>query len=314
MKVVLRADASKIIGAGHVMRSLPIINELIKRDFDCCFVGNVEEISWLKKIIKETGFSQVHTSEKYYSLDYGQDILIIDSYSFPPQHEFIQMEKWKYVVAIVDSFSPHYMCSLRVQIGVGNKIIYNDGTPTLFGPSFIPFRNFTKPEVRNNQNLKIVVSGGSSNPNFFAEHICEELKQYDLNFTCSIYTPSLTRVSLDRRFHLIQDGRFYSENTSEADILFCTASYSSLEFLAQGKATGISCAVPNQKNYYFELRDMGLSTQISCFQGGVWKTHQNNMVRLLYSEKHRDFLKRNAKKLIDLDGSRRIVDAIMQLP
>jgi spore coat polysaccharide biosynthesis predicted glycosyltransferase SpsG len=313
MKVVLRADASKTTGAGHVMRSLPIINELIKRDFDCIFVGNVEEIFWLKTIVKETGFSQIYKSETEYPFDFGQDIIIIDSYSLPLQHEFIQREKWKHVVAIVDSFSPHYMCSLRVQIGVDNKIISNDGTPTLFGPSFIPFRNFTKPKVGNNQILQVVVSGGSSNPNFFAEHICEELKRYELDFTCLIYAPFLTDISLDRRFHVIRDGKLYDENTSKADVVFCTASYSSLEFLAQGKAIGVSCAVPNQKNYYFELSNMGLSTQISCFQGGVWITHQKNMSRLLSSEKFRNYFRRNANKLIDLDGSKRIADAIVHL-
>ena len=42
MRFVIRADAYRMSGAGHVMRSSVIAEELIDRGYEVYFVGNVD--------------------------------------------------------------------------------------------------------------------------------------------------------------------------------------------------------------------------------------------------------------------------------
>ena len=44
MRYVLRADASKILGAGHVMRSSAIAEELITQGAEVVFVGEISDL------------------------------------------------------------------------------------------------------------------------------------------------------------------------------------------------------------------------------------------------------------------------------
>jgi hypothetical protein len=119
--------------------------------------------------------------------------------------------------------------------------------------------------------------------------------------------------SADERFHLIESRDTYLEKSANSEIIFCTAGYSSLEFVAYGKAIGISCAVPNQQSNYFQLVENFFATPVSFYDNGLWKTNLENMKALLYSKETRDYLRKNTKNLIDLNGSKRVVDAILNL-
>ncbi len=61
MRNVLRADASQSMGAGHVMRSSAIAEELISRGNNVIFVGRISNLPWVEKRIASLGFSQVYS-------------------------------------------------------------------------------------------------------------------------------------------------------------------------------------------------------------------------------------------------------------
>ena len=92
MRFVFRADASKTIGAGHVMRSSAIAEEAISRGVPCLFVGKISELDWVRERIRGLGFMQVFENTSEFVPDKNQDILIIDSYEIPADHEFIQSQ------------------------------------------------------------------------------------------------------------------------------------------------------------------------------------------------------------------------------
>ena len=60
MRYVLRADASQSIGAGHVMRSSAIAEELIARGEDVIFVGQISDLPWVEERIASLGFTHIH--------------------------------------------------------------------------------------------------------------------------------------------------------------------------------------------------------------------------------------------------------------
>ena len=60
MRYVLRADASHSIGAGQVMRSSAIAEELIAQGEDVVFVGQISDLPWVEERIRSLGFVLVH--------------------------------------------------------------------------------------------------------------------------------------------------------------------------------------------------------------------------------------------------------------
>jgi spore coat polysaccharide biosynthesis predicted glycosyltransferase SpsG len=313
MRIVLRADATESIGVGHIMRSLAIIDEFVNRGFECVLIGNVSTILWLHKVVLESKFSLILENESEYEYDSHDDVLIIDSYTLPIGHKFLQKEKWKATIAIVDSFSPMYSADLRIHIGLNSHDPLSDGIPILSGPSYIPIRKLPRTNSVLTSGIEILVSGGSNNPNSFVEHICHQLMKFDLAFNCYFSIPSFLTFSADERFHLIESRDTYLEKSANSEIIFCTAGYSSLEFVAYGKAIGISCAVPNQQSNYLQLVEKFFATPVSFYDNGLWKTNLENMKALLYSKETRDYLRKNTNNLIDLNGSKRVVDAILNM-
>jgi spore coat polysaccharide biosynthesis predicted glycosyltransferase SpsG len=102
MRIVFRADASKDIGSGHVMRSSAIAEEAIRRGITCIFVGKISELAWVDDRIKNLGFAEVHEYPKEFSPELNRDILVIDSYKIHPDDEFVQEQSWNKVVSIFD--------------------------------------------------------------------------------------------------------------------------------------------------------------------------------------------------------------------
>ena len=60
MRYVLRADASQSIGAGHVMRSSAIAEELIAKGKQVIFVGQITDLPWVEERIASLGFAHVY--------------------------------------------------------------------------------------------------------------------------------------------------------------------------------------------------------------------------------------------------------------
>ena len=89
MRYVLRADASQSIGAGHVMRSSAIAEELIARGDDVVFVGQISGLPWVEERIGTLGFTQIHNNPGDFNSNPNSDVLLLDSYEIPVSDDFI---------------------------------------------------------------------------------------------------------------------------------------------------------------------------------------------------------------------------------
>ena len=83
MRFIFRADASREIGSGHVMRSSVLAEEAISRNFECIFVGRISGLDWVSERIANLGFSRVIEDERLFDVDRELDILVLDTYSIP---------------------------------------------------------------------------------------------------------------------------------------------------------------------------------------------------------------------------------------
>ena len=316
MRYVLRADASQSIGSGHVMRSSAIAEELIARGEEVVFVGQISEIPWLAWRINTLGFSEIHSVEKEFISNPEGDVLILDSYVIPVDEAFIQPNKWRAIVAIADELTPAYESNLIIHPGLSTHLEAKAGAKVLAGPKYIPFRSSIQKSERSEYRkslLEILVVGGGTDLFGFVVAICEELKGVTEGFHASIFTNNNELSNLDSRFTVVPIGSAFDDYAMNVDLVFTTASTTSLEFIAREVAVGIGCAVDNQEEYYESLSTFGVAAPIGRFVAGHWQIDHTKIAELLHSAVIREDLRRNCSGLIDLGGARRIVDEILKL-
>ena len=316
MRYVLRADASQTIGSGHVMRSSAIAEELIARGEEVTFIGEYSEVPWLFSRMNSIGFSQILSTTEIFAPNPKTDVLILDSYNLPVDNEFIQPINWKTIVTIVDDLTPSYVADLMVHPGLSTKWKSSSKTQVLAGPRYIPFRKSIQKNrkiVIEKEVLEILVVGGGTDSFNFVGAICEVLTNTQGKFNVKVFTNNRNLVQLDTRFAAVPIGFELDEYAANADLVFATASTTSLEFIAREVAVGIGCAVDNQEEYYRTLSSFGVASPIGRFIKNVWEINQQEVSNLVCSKEHREGLRRRCAGLVDLNGAKRIVDEILAL-
>ena len=318
MRYVLRADASQSKGAGHVMRSSAIAEELILRGNDVIFVGQISNLPWVVQRIASLGFSRVHFDTSEFNSNPNADVLILDSYDIEVQDAFIAPHNWRHIIAVVDEMTPNYSCTLRIHPGLDSNWTGNSNIPILSGPKFIPIRyslishkNFV---VEGLNRLKIVVVAGGSDPYGLVNEIAKILVTFSEEFDVYLLSNSVVDSSLDSRFHYVKVGDQIEEQTNDADLILTTASTTSLEFLARELCIGIACVIENQKQNYKVLGELGVAAQFGIrHMNNKWELDKEKIRLLITSSDLRRDLLTKSKGLIDFGGARRIVDAITTL-
>jgi spore coat polysaccharide biosynthesis predicted glycosyltransferase SpsG len=315
MRFVFHADASKVIGSGHVMRSSAIAEEVISRGFPAVFVGNISGLPWVTTRIKNLGFSQILENSSEFNPNKHDDILIIDSYNIPTSKEFLQQDKWRAIVSIFDEFTPDYACDLRIHPGLTKVWSKSSAVKTLSGPKYIPFRkSIRNPEyIKTREGLEVLVVGGGSDTCGFVAAVQNVLAGLTEEFRATMLTNSVTTLDLDERFSVSEIGSNLDLHASKTDLIFTTASTTSLEFLALGKAVAVGCAVDNQYLNYDELSRGKYAIPIGKFLNSAWTLDATAIQELVTSESLRATLRKHSQDLIDFKGAERIVDEIVKL-
>ena len=315
MRFVFRADASMTIGSGHVMRSSAIAEEAIARGIPSMFVGKISELTWVSERISGLGFKQVLEKSSECIPDENQDILIIDSYEIPTDDEFIQSRKWSKVVSIFDELTPDYSCDLRIHPGLTKVWAEPFSGITLSGPKFVPLRKSIKNSSQRTPGgtLELLVVGGGSDTYGFVPAVLKVITQLTLDFHATIFSNSFVAGDLDERISVSEVGLNLDLVANRVDLVFTTASTTSLEFLARGSAVAIGCAVDNQELYYKELSSGDYAAPIGEFLNNEWHLDAKLIQELVSSENLRATLKANSADLIDLNGAKRIIDEILKL-
>ena len=313
MRLVLKADASPVLGAGHVMRSLAIAEEAISRNIDTFFAGTISDADWLYEKTKSVpGLLWIDNLESFV-VDPKRDFLLLDSYSLPLDCAFIKPSRWKCVIAIVDQLTPSYEANLKIHPGLvhGHHTLSN----VLSGPNYIPLRKtITKSQKVESVPLKVIVVGGGTNIHKVVNFIASELQHLEFEFQTFLFSEQIDdKLLVDARFERVPIGADLDAIAEEADLVFTTASTTSMEFIAREKAVGVTCAVDNQREYYLALTESGLAAPIGVFENHVWNLNSQVIRQLVLDKKYRENLIKRTENLIDLQGSKRIVDKIISM-
>jgi spore coat polysaccharide biosynthesis predicted glycosyltransferase SpsG len=317
MRYVIRADASKSIGAGHVMRCSAVAEELIARGEIVIFVGQTSELPWVKARIASLKFTHTYENPNEFTSNANSDVLIIDSYIISTYNYFITPSRWLSIVAIVDEETPEYSCQLRIHPGLDSNWVGTSTVPILAGPKYIPFRSSLLDYVyvpHNQNHLKIAVVAGGSDPYGLVKAIARILSEFTGAFEVHLFSKELFDLTLDERFHYHEIGYQLDEVTKDVDLVLTTSSSSSLEFIARGLCVGAICVVDNQMQNYKSFHKLEIAAQVGIRNSDEkWEFDEKIIHKLLTSTESRASLTEKATGYIDFRGAERIVDAIEEV-
>lgn len=313
MKIVFRVDASNYIGTGHVMRCSAIIEEAITRNIKCVVVGRMGGIAWLETHLKNIGAAHVEDASDFV-INAGKDVLIIDSYSLPVSERFLQAQNWKLVVSISDKETPRYNAALHIHTGIDSFSLKGSEGKLLTGRNYIPLRkSIFKSELHPQIKVhKVVVFGGGSDKYNFAPCMAKILANRKGFSKIVFFSKSIKVIeSLDSRFEVKPFGPELDVELERADLVFTTASTSSLEIIAREIPLGICCVADNQTSYYEALTKDEIAAGIGKYVNSQhYDLNESLIHQLLTDANFRQKLRNKSKDYLDLLGSKRILDEI----
>jgi spore coat polysaccharide biosynthesis predicted glycosyltransferase SpsG len=298
------------------MRLSALAEAVLAEKIEAIFIGEITELPWVTKRLDEMGFSKILASDEDFVPNSETDILILDSYSIPIENNFIQPRKWLHVVAISDSLTPLYQTSLTVYPEIETKDRNGLKRKILSGPKYILLRKGIRGKVNSsklNDKIKIVVTGGGSDPFDFSGEMSRILADIDLDFQVTFLVSRVSNCKADSRFIFVDIGPSLDEIIDEADIVFTTASTTCLEMIAREIPVGVVCAVENQLETYESLSRLGI-VQVIGFKDSEWKIDIKSVKDLIDSPSIRSQLITRNTGIIDQMGSARVLKAILDLP
>jgi spore coat polysaccharide biosynthesis predicted glycosyltransferase SpsG len=316
MRLIFRVDASRELGTGHVMRTSAVIEEAVLRGIRCIVVGSLGGLAWLEERLINVGAGHFEDPVQF-QIDHGKDILVIDSYELPINDSFIQPHRWKSVVSISDHVTPKYLADLVIHPGIDQVFRPGGDSKFLTGPDFVPFRKSIRKSSGPDYDSvdKIVVFAGGADKFGFGSAMSTGLAKLPDFQTAIFFSNSHDGiVQLDPRFELRDIGLTLDKELETADLVFSTASTSSLEIVARELPLAVCFTVENQVPYFDALVNQGLAQGIGGIDSrGNWKLDWDSVSRFISDSRVRRKLLSNSSGYFDLLGSKRIVDEILKL-
>jgi spore coat polysaccharide biosynthesis predicted glycosyltransferase SpsG len=314
MRLIVRADASPTIGAGHVMRLSSIIEESISRGIDTLFIGNIHEMPWVQERLENIDGLRIIESSVDFVPSEETDILLLDSYTLDVNDPLLVPNRWKSVVSIVDALTPPYKSNLQIHPGLSTT--WPAEMNVLCGPSFIPIRRNLRPAVKekNSRELRIVIVGGGTDLFGFGLSVAEALRNQNQDYEAIVFLkPHNSLPFEDSRFEIREIGNSLDPIIDDADLILTTASTTCLEFIALGKAIGVLCGIENQLEYYQRITEIGLAAPLGRYEAGRWSINSDLLLKLISDDTLRKSLQARTTGFIDGKGCQRILDEILKL-
>ncbi len=316
MRLVFRADASRQIGSGHVMRIATIAQEAISRGIECHFVGRISDLEWVSAYVQNLGFASIVDKEDSWIANCLEDVLVLDSYTTSLDSQYSNPRNWKLLVCIADGFTPDYPADIKIKQSLV-KSVQESASIFLDGPEYILIRKGIEKSSKGKPEssiTQILILGGGSDPFGFVHAALNELSLIQGNFKIIVFSnENLSKFGyLNIEQHQI--GPELDILASGVDMVITTASTTSLEFVAREIPTLIACVVDNQEKTYAELSKLKYALPIGVRSNkGIWRFDQKIIRDAVNDPKVREDLKSRILNLIDLDGPSRVVDEIQCL-
>lgn len=316
VRLVIKADATRVTGTGHVMRSCVIAESAIAKGIETVFIGNIDEIEWLEAKVEKIGFSQIMNDFSSFVPIESEDVLILDSYD--NSDSWILDLNWIGKVVIVDPISPNFQADLRFHPGLEEdwtitkeSNFHGNGEFLLVRKELRELKHFSK---KDNAQLEILITGGGSDPYNFCGQIAELITSINRKFSVSIITDQSEFYVKDNRFTIYPTGDSLVQLLPKIDLVLAPASTTSLEVLTLGLPLGIACVAENQDSNYRRLVQEGSALGIGHRNlDNSWDIDRDALIDLITSKELRSKLAHQFLDKYDPFGSDRIVNKLIEI-
>ncbi len=273
MKYIFVVDSGLNDGVGHIMRTLPLAEELKKRNHQVIYVGSEKFQSWVLTILEQSQF-QIEELQRFALKEHADNaVLVLDSYSESLITDCTSKNSWWKIVRVSDCYTPLYNCDFNINISVLDQD-FDDGKSTS-GALYFPIRSSINKisDLVKFQELPIisVLAGGNDSTNFVA-NISRLLTKIEYDFVCNLFVNSESIFNSnfpeDERFNIHRLGQDLDKIGNMSNLAFVTASTTAVEFASRGCVTGIISVSENQLQFEGQLISSGIAMKIGDYSNG----------------------------------------------
>ncbi|SDN35849.1 Spore coat polysaccharide biosynthesis protein SpsG, predicted glycosyltransferase [Cryobacterium flavum] len=331
MHVLVRCDASKEGGVGHLIRSMSLIDEAISRGWDVSFSGDVtvpfgrDMLKSIRRVPAEVtpdGLAEAATK-------IGADVVHVDHYGLIGDYRASLNDAGILLSSMEDTEYGRRAADLVVDPSPSAAASYrpDDGSDRILrGASFVPLRQSVRrvaasrhvggDQPDHSASVRIVVMlGGTDALNATAE-IMRVVIESGLSAVCSVIVDrarwsSLPSSTHDVKFVLHEPSAAAIELFHSADFAVSAAGTSLWELLCMGVPTALIQLVDNQRDNYQFVASRGLVVGLGPITDvSVTEEARGRLVRTLGTDlRPRVEAAQRGQLLVDGLGSERIVSA-----
>lgn len=337
MNVVIRADASRHIGYGHIMRCLTLSEELRNRGVNLTFICRADEGN-LIDFIKENNFNVFNLpadigpeedallTGKFLAGESGQtDCLIVDHYGLDVSWE-THLRSYSVKIMVIDDFvNREHACDILLNQNYGvDASMYDDITPRgckrLTGSAYVllreQFRVARKDISRRSGEIKkiFIFFGGADSTNETAKAIkaAKLLDRPNLSFIVLVGGSNPHWKDIETLCGQLPGSVFYKQVydlaplMADADLAIGAGGSNTWERCCLGLPSMVTVLAENQRTFVERLDRDGIVLNMGWFEDVTPSTIAEMLEKLISDRTMIIGMSKRSMEIVDGEGAKRV--------
>lgn len=312
MRLLLRADASASIGAGHVARMVAYAERAVARGFSVAFAGRVDNAEWLASRFDELGVSRVPFDAS------GFDAVVVDHYGLGDLRAEVNAAG-ALLVSIEDDVFGRRPADIVVDSGFAPSPRPDDGSDVVLrGIEYAPLRDVVRSTRRAPSgpppHVTVALGGGDQ----WAPTVgllLRALRDTELPFAADVLVrgePPLPALRPDQSIRVAAPSPALLELFATTDVAVSAAGVTFVELCCLGVPTAAVRLVDNQEPGYRAALELGLAAGLGAAESLAERLPAvTDVLRSLLSDSAlRRRLSATASSTVDGRGVDRVLDQV----
>ena len=342
MNIAVRADASRYIGYGHIMRCITLSEELRRRGADVSFICRDDEGS-LIDFIEQNGFKVYRLPSEITPEEDAQltsrllarrprrtDYLIVDHYGLDVSWERNVRPYAERFMVIDDFVDREHICDILLNQNYGvDASVYDGITPRecrkLSGSRYVllrdQFRAARKVIPRRNGNVKkiFIFFGGADNANETSKAIeaAQLLDRRDLSFIILAGGSNPHWQNIESLCGVLSNSVFYRQIydlaplMADADLAVGAGGSNTWERCCLGLPSIVTILAENQRVFIERLAREGIVVNMGWFEDVMPSTMAGAIERLVADKETLRDMSKRSMEIVDGEGAKRVAREIL---
>ena len=333
MCIGIRVDGSAVLGVGHVIRCLALADELRARDIEVLLVGRVEGVDWVQDEIQDRSLpiaSAPMSVEGFLDLARERrfDAVILDGYDLPPLGAALRAIG-VVVLAVVDAeFGAHQHADLYLDqnLGAATRPRPVEGATELMGLDYVMFRDQVlscrglPSHAQGTRPRVLAIFGGTDAFGAAPTLVATLLATHQpVEVIAVAARPGLASIidalwpGPGQTVEVIQPVSDLASLAVTCDLTVTASGSSVWELLCLGVPAALVCVVDNQRFGYEAAVSRGVALGLGALSEIARDPSQavGTLAQALQDPDGLEALSRRGRELVDGQGRRRVVDALM---